>query len=213
LNLFIFSFFQAAWYPIDGGMQDFNYWKHGVLETTMEVSCCKYPPADQLENHWRMNKKAMLDYLKLANTGVRGVVKFEDGTRAKHVTIKIDQRQPYFKTSEDGEYYRILVPGAYNLSVAINCLSIYEVQIIVPRDTRLLEYNITVANAMKTAYKNAHMNKYGRFCALKNKYEVDVISRSANFHPHSQPKLLFFFVFCFLPFCLDKLVYIHRTNG
>jgi hypothetical protein len=172
-------------------MQDYNYWKYGIMETTVEVSCCKYPPAHQLANHWEHNKQAMLEYFKLANTGVRGVVKFEDGTRARHVTIKIDQRQPYFKTNEDGEYYRILLPGVYNLSVAINCLSVYETTIRVSSDTRLLVFNITVANAMRTAYKNAHMNRYGRFCALKNRFEVDLMSDSASLPPRPLSVLSF----------------------
>ena len=42
----------AAWYPLTGGMQDYNYIWHGAMEVTLELSCCKFPPASELEQFW-----------------------------------------------------------------------------------------------------------------------------------------------------------------
>lgn len=39
-----------------GGMQDFNYVAHGCMELTLEISCCKYPTSNQLQNLWEANK-------------------------------------------------------------------------------------------------------------------------------------------------------------
>lgn len=36
-------------------MQDYNYAWHGCMEITLEMSCCKYPPASFLETHWNEN--------------------------------------------------------------------------------------------------------------------------------------------------------------
>ena len=150
-------------------MQDYNYWKHGIMETTMEISCCKYPLARELKKLWLLNQKSLIEYLKLANTGVRGIVKFEDGTKAKYVTIQIDQRQPYFKTNKDGEYYRILLPGAYNVSVAFECMNVFQAQIAIPSDTRLLEFNIVLTIEWLAVYKTTSMNKFAKFCCLNSR--------------------------------------------
>jgi len=40
-----------------GSMQDYNYVWHGCMEITLEMSCCKYPPAIFLESHWKDHLK------------------------------------------------------------------------------------------------------------------------------------------------------------
>lgn len=39
-----------------GGMQDYNYVWHGCMEITLEISCCKYPPASDLPRYWEENR-------------------------------------------------------------------------------------------------------------------------------------------------------------
>lgn len=46
----------AAWYPLTGGMQDYNYVWYGCMEVTLELSCCKYPPNQELPKYWEDNK-------------------------------------------------------------------------------------------------------------------------------------------------------------
>lgn len=46
----------AKWYPLLGGMQDYNYVWHGCMEVTLEISCCKYPLAHELPRYWQENK-------------------------------------------------------------------------------------------------------------------------------------------------------------
>lgn len=43
-------------YIFAGGMQDYNYIAHGCMEITLEISCCKYPPPDELPTFWIDNK-------------------------------------------------------------------------------------------------------------------------------------------------------------
>ena len=99
----------AAWYPVGGGMQDINFWAFGCFEITLEISCCKYPSPSQLKTNWEENKNALISYLKLANTGIKGIVQYYNGLPAVNLTIGIDSREPLFKTNNNGEFYRILL--------------------------------------------------------------------------------------------------------
>ena len=150
-------------------MQDYNYWKRGCMEVTLELGCCKYPLSNQLKNIWEQNKQALLDYMKFANTGVRGIVKFSDGTIGTNLTVQIDSREPAFKTNANGEYYRILLPGNYQLSVLIGCQKIYQTQISVPTDgLKLIVYNITIDNNHLMEYKNTKSDNYALYCSEQN---------------------------------------------
>lgn len=44
-------------YCLAGGMQDYNYLWHGCMEITLEISCCKFPPAHELQKYWQDNKQ------------------------------------------------------------------------------------------------------------------------------------------------------------
>ena len=150
-------------------MQDYNYWKRGCMEVTLELGCCKYPLSNQLKNIWEQNKQALLDYMKFANTGVRGIVKFSDGTIGTNLTVQIDSREPAFKTNGNGEYYRILLPGSYQLSVLIGCQKIYQTQITVPTDgLKLVDYNITLDNNHLMEYKGTKNDNYALYCSEQN---------------------------------------------
>lgn len=64
----------AAWYVITGGRQDYmNYFAH-CREVTLEVSNTKLMPASQLNNMWNYHHRSLINYLKDAWYGIRGVV-------------------------------------------------------------------------------------------------------------------------------------------
>jgi hypothetical protein len=50
-------------------MQDFNYLHSNAFEITLELSCCKYPPAQDgvLGKEWDNNKEALLAYMEMVN--------------------------------------------------------------------------------------------------------------------------------------------------
>lgn len=47
-----------------GGMQDYNYLHGNCLEITVELSCCKYPLASELQGEWDMNRESLLAYME-----------------------------------------------------------------------------------------------------------------------------------------------------
>ncbi|XP_063368930.1 carboxypeptidase D-like [Cydia amplana] len=106
----------ADWYSVKGGMQDFNYLHSNCYEVTFELSCCKYPAAAELPRFWRLNKDAMLSFIEQTHTGVKGFVVDEDGEPIKNAFIKVEGLQHFVKTTEHGEFWRLLLPGQYNIT-------------------------------------------------------------------------------------------------
>ncbi|KAH9691931.1 Carboxypeptidase SOL1 [Citrus sinensis] len=75
----------ASWYPIYGGMQDWNYIYGGCFELTLEISDDKWPSAEELPTIWEYNKMSMLNL-------VASLVKVNAGRAF-------------------ADYYRLLTPG------------------------------------------------------------------------------------------------------
>lgn len=50
-------------------MQDFNYIWGQCFEITLELSCCKYPPQNELPSFWKDNQAALIEYMKQVHLG------------------------------------------------------------------------------------------------------------------------------------------------
>ena len=50
-----------------------------ALEVTLELSCCKHPPAAQLSRYWADNRPALLAYMERTHAGLKGVVTDQNG--------------------------------------------------------------------------------------------------------------------------------------
>ncbi|XP_053200778.1 carboxypeptidase E-like [Panonychus citri] len=116
----------AAWYSVSGGMQDFNYLGSNDYEITLELGCEKYPSADKLPQEWENNKDALLEYIWQSHIGIKGIVKDErtgqviQGAhiKVKNVTSGRNQEIDHDVVSvADGEYWRLLTPGQYEVTV------------------------------------------------------------------------------------------------
>eukprot|EP00741_Cyanophora_paradoxa_P021717 tig00000241_g20962.t1 len=110
----------AQWYVLYGGMQDWNYIWTGAVELTMEVSEIKFPSKETLEGFWRDNLPPMLAYMRRVHTGVRGIVR--DAVTGKPVAANVSVVGIDKTVASDparGDYYRLLVPGDYELIVDV----------------------------------------------------------------------------------------------
>ncbi|XP_037136366.1 carboxypeptidase M isoform X2 [Syngnathus acus] len=107
------------WYPLSGGMQDYNYVWAQCLEVTLEVSCCKFPPARELVPLWADNRRSLLAFIRQVHLGVKGRVLDGSGVAVRNAVVEVTGRrnmQP-FTTNKHGEYYRLLLPGNYTFTV------------------------------------------------------------------------------------------------
>ncbi|GCB65621.1 hypothetical protein scyTo_0004822 [Scyliorhinus torazame] len=137
----------AAWYPIVGSMQDYNYMWGQCLEVTLEVSCCKYPPVEELQHFWWDNRDALIQYLKQGHLGIKGQVFDEMNNTLSGARVQIDNRETPipFNTSASGEYYRLLLSGTYKIKVLKEGYHQSTVTITL-KDTSSYPYGATVLN-------------------------------------------------------------------
>jgi len=105
----------AAWSSLTGGMQDYNYVKSNCYEVTVELGCKKFPHEDDLQSLWEENKKPLIKFIENANRGIKGFVKDHKGNVIKGARISVGDRKHDIKTAEDGDYWRLLVPGTYDV--------------------------------------------------------------------------------------------------
>ena len=58
-----------------------------AMEITLELSCCKHPPASSLPRHWLDNKNALLAYMEQVHSGVKGVVMDTSGKNSPTISV------------------------------------------------------------------------------------------------------------------------------
>ncbi|XP_054154914.1 carboxypeptidase M-like [Oppia nitens] len=141
----------AQWYPLTGGMQDYNYIWGSCMEITLELSCCKYPARQELSRYWRENKRSLLLYLGEAHRGVKGLITDRSNSQSAvtKAVLKIKGRDISFKSSKRGEFWRILLPGVYTLQVSADGYQSLEQQFTV-EDGRITVLNIQLTPTTAT---------------------------------------------------------------
>lgn len=96
-------------------MQDFNYVHSNCFEVTFELTCCKFPSATTLPKEWQLNKESLLKYMEATHWGVKGIVTDTDGTPVLDEDVQIIGIKHNVTTSNRGEYWRLLLPGSYEI--------------------------------------------------------------------------------------------------
>ncbi|KAL1535158.1 suppressor of los1-1 [Salvia divinorum] len=102
----------AFWYPIYGGMQDWNYIHSGCFELTLEISDNKWPDASELPTIWDHNRMSLLNIVgSVIKTGIHGRVFSSDGKPLPALIAIQGINYTIAAGKKFGEYYRLLAPG------------------------------------------------------------------------------------------------------
>ncbi|XP_060758703.1 probable carboxypeptidase X1 [Neoarius graeffei] len=108
----------ANWHTVPGSMNDFSYLHTNCFEVTVELSCDKFPHASELPMEWENNRESLLVYMEQVHRGIKGVIKDKD-TKAgiADAIIKVDDIDHHIRSASEGDYWRLLNPGEYEVTV------------------------------------------------------------------------------------------------
>lgn len=106
----------AKWYPLYGGIQDWIYEFTSEMDLTLELGCRQYPPASELYDYWSKNKRSLINFIRATHQGIKGIISDSlTGHTLPNVTIQVANRSHNVYSSEYGDYFRILLPGFYEI--------------------------------------------------------------------------------------------------
>ncbi|XP_068114833.1 carboxypeptidase N catalytic chain [Hyperolius riggenbachi] len=108
----------ASWYSLTKGMQDFNYLYKNCFEITLELSCKKFPPPDDLENEWYGNREALITFIEQVHKGIKGMVTDENNNGIANAVISVAGINHNIFSGEGGDYFRLLLPETYTVTAS-----------------------------------------------------------------------------------------------
>ncbi|XP_009289577.2 probable carboxypeptidase X1 isoform X1 [Danio rerio] len=108
----------ANWHTVPGSMNDFSYLHTNCFEVTVELSCDKFPHASELPTEWQNNKESLLVYMEQVHRGIKGVIRDKDTEAGiPNAIIKVDDIDHHIRSAADGDFWRLLNPGDYDITV------------------------------------------------------------------------------------------------
>lgn len=147
----------AHWYSVTGGMQDWNYIQAGTYEITLELSCDKFPLSNELSKFWQQNREALIKYIEQIHIGVHGFIRSSIGTPIYGAAITVNGIKHVSYSAKDGDYWKLLLPGKYNLTVYADGYEPNIQEIIIPNDDeKSLRLDISLMRDDPQHWASAH---------------------------------------------------------
>ncbi|CAF1273000.1 unnamed protein product [Rotaria sp. Silwood1] len=194
----------ASWYVIEGGMQDWSYVFTSDMEITIELGCDKYPDENNLQTYWNDNKGALLAFITQVVYGIRGFV-FDSKTKTplSGVIIHVHGIQHNVTTYRDGDFFRLLSPGIYDITAE---------RIGYESETK---YNIFVTNQSST-YIEFKLNRIEFYDNKQNSSVIKILYNQSKAFIHRPVFFLTITIICVLIFSVIfgiVIFYIRRRRS
>ncbi len=110
----------ADWYVITGSCQDWCYDTRGEIDTTIELSVVKDPPAYQIDGIVADNIPAMLYQARMSGRGIRGRVYDAETLEPLYATISIPEiGKDVYTDPAVGDYHRMVETGTYTVVATV----------------------------------------------------------------------------------------------
>ncbi|XP_067103206.1 probable carboxypeptidase X1 [Osmerus mordax] len=109
----------ANWHTVPGSINDFSYLHTNCFDVTVELSCDKFPHASELPAEWENNKESLLVYMEQVHRGLKGVIRDKETEAGiADAIVKVDDIDHHIRSVADGDYWRLLNPGDYEVTVS-----------------------------------------------------------------------------------------------
>ena len=107
----------AQWKELHYTMQDYAYLTLNIPQLSFFVSCCKYPPAKELENVWEANREPLLAFMMKSHQGIQGVIHTLNHRPVNSSTVTIKGSAATIVLKQHGaNFYRLLAKGKYKIT-------------------------------------------------------------------------------------------------
>uniref|UniRef100_A0AAY5EZX7 Peptidase M14 domain-containing protein n=1 Tax=Electrophorus electricus TaxID=8005 RepID=A0AAY5EZX7_ELEEL len=107
----------ASWHTAAGSMNDFSYLHTNCFELSMYVGCDKFPHESELPEEWENNRESLLVFMEQVHRGIKGVVRDMQGRGIANAIISVEGINHDIRTAAEGDYWRLLNPGEYRVTV------------------------------------------------------------------------------------------------
>ena len=134
-----------AWYQAIGTRQDYIIYYLEGHELTLELSDEYLLPSSELDRHWNINQRSLLNYMSQCLYGIRGTVTDLDTGDPVRAQLSVRERDSAFSvihsSAEYGDFYRLIDEGNYELIFSapgyLNDTA---------RDVEVINYQATILN-------------------------------------------------------------------
>jgi hypothetical protein len=112
----------ALWYVARGTRQDYVNYYLGGREVTLELSMEFLLSSDELEQHWKINQRSLINYMGQCLYGIRGTVSDLDTGNPLRAEIRIPDHDSAYSvvhsSAAHGDFYRLIKEGVYDLVIS-----------------------------------------------------------------------------------------------